>query len=94
MSYCENSQCRRSADFKVLLSLSIIRIISHPNFHAKYGSDRAVFTIQELRLIEGELPGRVTALVLEWAFAHREELTENWELAVAKKPLRKIAPLV
>ena len=65
-----------------------------PHFHAKYGSDRAVFTIQELRLIEGELPGRVTALVLEWAFAHREELTENWELAVAKKPLRKIAPLV
>ena len=53
-----------------------------------------MFTIQELRLIEGELPGRVTALVLEWAFAHREELTENWELAVAKKPLRKIAPLV
>ena len=79
--------------------LGIINAIDYqdhqpPHFHAKYGSDRAVFTIQELRLIEGELPGRVTALVLEWAFAHREELTENWELAVAKKPLRKIAPLV
>ena len=65
-----------------------------PHFHAKYGSDRAVFTIRELQLIEGELPGRVTALVLEWAFAHREELAEDWELAVAKKPLHKIAPLV
>lgn len=65
-----------------------------PHFHAKYGSDRAVFTINELQLMEGELPGRVTALVLEWAFAHRGELAENWELAVAKKPLRRIAPLV
>lgn len=65
-----------------------------PHFHAKYGSDRAVFTINELQLIEGELPGRVTALVLEWAFAHRAELLEDWDLAVAKKPLHKIAPLV
>ena len=33
------------------------------------------------------LPKRIIALVLEWAFEHRDELMEDWELARAKKPL-------
>jgi hypothetical protein len=32
-------------------------------------------------------------LVLEWAFEHRDELMEDWELARAKKPLKRIEPL-
>ena len=64
-----------------------------PHFHAKYGGQRAVFSIGDLRLLDGELPPRVTALVLEWAFQHREELMRDWELALAKKPLRAIPPL-
>ncbi len=64
-----------------------------PHFHAKYGGQTGVFSITELKLIEGSLPRRVIALVLEWAFAHRDELMANWELAAARKPLRKIAPL-
>jgi hypothetical protein len=65
-----------------------------PHFHAKYGDQTGVFSIAELSLIEGQLPRRVILLVLEWAFEHRNELMENWELAMAKKPLRKIPPLV
>jgi hypothetical protein len=65
-----------------------------PHFHAKYGNETGVFTIADLRLIEGHLPKRVISLVLEWAFEHRSELMENWELAVAQKPLRGITPLV
>jgi hypothetical protein len=64
-----------------------------PHFHAKYGGQRASFSISDLRLLEGGLPPRVTALVLEWAFQHREELMRDWELAAAKKPLQPIAPL-
>ncbi len=64
-----------------------------PHFHAKYGGSRAVFSIEDLEMIEGELPRRVRALVLEWAFEHRRELLEDWELAKAKKPLKEIAPL-
>jgi len=64
-----------------------------PHFHAKYGGQRGVFSIPELRLIEGHLPKRVIALVLEWAFEHRDELMENWELALARKPLQRIPPL-
>jgi hypothetical protein len=45
-------------------------------------------------MIEGELPKRVISLVLEWAFEHRDELIQDWELARAKRPLNKIPPLV
>jgi hypothetical protein len=65
-----------------------------PHFHAEYGGQVAAFSIPELSLMEGSLPRRVIALVLEWAFEHRQELLANWELAVARKPLRKISPLV
>jgi len=64
-----------------------------PYFHAKYAGQRAKFSISDLRLLEGKLPARVTALVLEWAFQHREELMRDWELAAAKKPLQPIPPL-
>jgi hypothetical protein len=47
-----------------------------------------------LKLVEGNLPKRVISLVLEWVFEHREALMEDWDLAVAKKPLHKIPPLV
>mgnify|MGYP000368552873 CR=1 FL=1 len=65
-----------------------------PHFHAKYGEETGVFSIADLKLIEGYLPKRVISLVLEWAFEHREELMQNWELAMEKEPLRKIAPLI
>ncbi len=64
-----------------------------PHFHAKYGSQRASFAIDDLRLLEGALPPRVMGLVLEWATLHREELMEDWRLAMDKKPLRPIEPL-
>ncbi len=65
-----------------------------PHFHAKYGNHRASFSIEDLRLLEGELPPRVTGLVLEWASLHREELRMDWKLAVDKKPLSPIQPLI
>lgn len=64
-----------------------------PHFHAIYGGQRASFTIADLRLIEGYLPRRVVSLVLEWAFEHRDELMEDWELVQARKPLKWIEPL-
>lgn len=67
---------------------------SPPHFHAKYGGQRASFTISDLRLFEGQLPKRVISLVLEWAFDHRLELQENWGRAERHEQLREIAPLV
>lgn len=67
---------------------------SPPHFHAKYGGQRAAFSISELEMIEGALPPRVVSLILEWAFEHRKELIENWQLAEQHGELRTIAPLV
>jgi len=64
-----------------------------PHFHAKYSGQTGVFSIPDLKLIEGHLPKRVIALVLEWAFEHRVELGENWQRALAQVPLRSISPL-
>lgn len=64
-----------------------------PHFHAKYGEYRGVFSISDLQLIEGHLPKRILSLVLEWTFEHRNELMEDWNLVVRKKPLREIPPL-
>src|SRR5207302_7864188 len=56
-----------------------------PHFHAKYAGQTGVFSIVDLELIEGVLPKRVVALVLEWAFEHRSELLDNWQRAVAQE---------
>lgn len=65
-----------------------------PHFHAKYGGQRAVFSINELKAIEGKLPKRVVSLVLEWAFEHRNELLEDWKLSQRREELKKIKPLI
>jgi hypothetical protein len=36
---------------------------------------------------------RAMQLVIEWAFEHRSELTEEWNLCQATQPPKKIAPL-
>ncbi len=63
------------------------------HFHAKYGESSAQVGIETLEIIEGELPRRALALVLEWAALHRDELRENWELARTGLPLNQIDPL-
>jgi hypothetical protein len=64
-----------------------------PHFHARYGEYRAVFSIDDLQMIEGSLPKRVISLVLEWAFQHRTELKANWECASKLELPKKINPL-
>ena len=65
-----------------------------PHFHVKYNEFRAKISIEGLQILEGSLPKKVTALVIEWAFEHRQELTDDWKLALLKEPLKDIAPLV
>lgn len=64
-----------------------------PHFHAKYAGQTAVFSIANLKLIEGELPKRVIHLVLEWAFDHRGKLMENWSRATERRPMEPIYPI-
>lgn len=64
-----------------------------PHFHVKYNDERAVISINELKLMEGYLQRRAMALVLEWANEHREELVANWNNMQTTGEYAKIAPL-
>jgi hypothetical protein len=64
-----------------------------PHFHAYYGDADASIAIDTLEVLEGRLPRRVLALILEWAAEHREELRANWMAAEAHEPFFAIAPL-
>jgi hypothetical protein len=64
-----------------------------PHFHARYGEFEALVDIRSLDIMEGSLPRRAMAMVMEWAKEHRGELMEDWELCVRRQMPRKIAPL-
>ena len=65
-----------------------------PRFHAVYGDFEAVIAIDTLAVLEGQIPRRALALVLEWASEHRQELQTNWQRARDKRPMAPIAPLI
>ena len=64
-----------------------------PHFHAEYAEHEALFTIDTLEILEGELPRRPRAFVVEWASLYREALRANWERARQGLPLQAIEPL-
>ena len=64
-----------------------------PHFHALYAEHEATIAIDSLAVLEGSLPRRVLALVLEWASLHRNELSADWDRARRAVPLEPIAPL-
>ena len=64
-----------------------------PHFHVRYGDQKAIIAIENLRIIVGELKPRALALVVEWATLHQDELRQDWQLARSMQPLNAIAPL-
>ena len=64
-----------------------------PHFHAEYGEYEAIYEIDTLDVMRGDLPRRAHALVIEWASEHRAELRDDWERARQEKPLEKIEGL-
>jgi hypothetical protein len=64
-----------------------------PHFHALYGEFEALIDIRTLEIMNGELPRRALALVLEWAQEHRAELLEDWELCTRLQTPNRIDPL-
>jgi hypothetical protein len=63
------------------------------HFHAEYGGSEAVYSIESLEVLRGQLPRRAHIMVIEWALAHRLELRNNWRKARELMPLDQIAPL-
>lgn len=63
------------------------------HFHAYYQEHVAVFSIDPVELIAGELPRVQQRLVEAWAELHREELQADWERLQAGRPALPIPPL-
>ena len=49
-----------------------------PHFHVIYGEFNAVFAVETLEMLEGDLPARAQRLVKEWATQHQRELLDMW----------------
>jgi hypothetical protein len=64
-----------------------------PHFHARYGNDNVVISIESLQVLEGHIPYRALGLVMEWAYQHKKELLIDWNLAKRNKQPKKISPL-
>ena len=65
-----------------------------PHFHVKYNDFRAVISINDLKIIDGNLPPRVLGLVMEWAGMNKNKLVENWNMVKDTGNFFKIDPLV
>jgi hypothetical protein len=64
-----------------------------PHVHARYGEFEAQIDIQAVRLLDGSLPRRAKAMVLEWTREHQAELMAAWAAASAGTHPVPIAPL-
>lgn len=64
-----------------------------PHFHALYAEYEVIINISTLEVINGDMPKRALALILEWAFEHRAALLEDWELCEKNQLPKKIPPL-
>jgi hypothetical protein len=65
-----------------------------PHFHAVYGEHELIVAISPISILQGNAPGRVHCLVLEWAALHQAELMEDWDRCRRAMPPVPIDPLV
>ena len=68
--------------------------LNPPHFHVRYNDYRALISIGELKILEGNLPARILGLVIEWAELHKEELMQDWDMVQDTGKFLKINPLV
>lgn len=64
-----------------------------PHFHAEYQGNEIWVNIQTLEIIKGKLSPKATAIIMERAVLHQQELMNNRETARIEGKLHKIAPL-
>ena len=50
-----------------------------PHFHAVYAEHQALYDMQTLEVIEGDLPRTAAKLVVEWARLNQESLIRIWD---------------
>ena len=63
------------------------------HFHARYQDAAAVYGIDDIQIIAGELPQPQHRLVVAWAMLHQNELRAGWNALQVGDPPAKIEPL-
>ena len=66
---------------------------NRPHIHVQYGEFDAVVSIDDGEVLEGDLPKARMRLVQAWIEIHRDELVNDWRLAVTGQQPSKIEPL-
>jgi len=75
----------------VIRTLFVRQFVAH--FHAIYENCELIVGVAPLRIIQGDAPARVRAMVLEWASQHQEELLQAWHRLSAAQQPKPIEPL-
>lgn len=64
------------------------------HIHAQYNEYDAVFSIRDIKLLEGRLPSKQHNLVIAWIEIHQDELLALWQVSQANSgDFFKIDPL-
>jgi len=77
--------------FGILITINY-REHDPPHFHASYSGKNGTVDIRN-GSVNGDLPRRVVALLLEWWHLHRTELDDDWQRARSGRQLLPIDPL-
>ena len=64
-----------------------------PHFHAYYQEQTAIFSIDPIALMEGEMPTRQRRLIEAWAELHQDELRDDWNRLQTGQRALPIEPL-
>lgn len=65
----------------------------NPSFSYYYQEEAAVFGIEPVELIAGDLPRKQRRFVEAWAEMHQEDLFKNWKLLQSGRLPEPIEPL-
>jgi hypothetical protein len=81
--------------FGIIIRMYMEAGVQHhtPHFHAYYQEQVAVYGIDPIELMSGELPRRQQRMVEAWVELHQPELLEDWQRLQAGQSPRPIAPL-
>jgi hypothetical protein len=83
----------RISEFFGIIIFMYLNDHNPPHFHAISGDHQAVFSIPQLKKLEGFFPPKKEKLVLKWASLHVEELIINWNILAQNGLPIKIKPL-
>lgn len=63
------------------------------HIHVQYNEFDSVYSIKDLKVLEGKLPSKQHKLVVAWMEIHKDELRALWEVSQNDGEIFKIDPL-